>query len=71
MVLSRLDGFVRWNNENEHQDMTIDEGCQLTKLTPALYFEQLVGDIGALERVAIVYEKGLEDGIVASQMETS
>ena len=58
-----------WRNEREHHEMTIGEGCQLIKLTPAEYFQELVGVIGALERVAIVYEKGLEDGIVASEME--
>ena len=42
--------------------MTIGEGCQLIKLTSAEYFHDLVEVIGSLERVAIVYEKGLADG---------
>ena len=53
-----------WRNEGDHEDMSMDEGCQLPKLSSSLYFDGLVTSIGALERVAIVYEKGLGMGIL-------
>ena len=60
---------VCWQNENQHQE-AMGEGCQLRKLTPSMYFDELVRDIGELEKAAFVYEKGLVDREVVADMES-
>ena len=59
-----------WRGSNEHPDNSdMGVACRLRKLTPSVYFEELVRDLDEVTKAAIYYSKGMVDEDMVDQME--